>query len=160
MSLKVFFCLGPSLTGMYHYFWSIADRCPWQSISYLLFLSISQLLPTCLSSFLTSSLYRSSSSCLRQHQRVSLLAGMPRGMGDGPKLQLALRESCHHPAGGKSLQGWKHADGDHESHLWPIHLHGWQQVGIQLCHIHSRYDYTFMHVCFANISKSFECSLK
>lgn len=165
MSLQVL-CLEASLTGMYHY--PITDRNP-QHTSSLLFLSNSQFLPTCLSWFLTSSQFlchpRGSSSCLRQHQHFSLLADLPRGVGNRPQLHLAAWASRHHSAGGKCLQGWKHAACDNDSHLRPLHLHGWQQAGTQFCHIHSRHEYnftlnhTYASLVFKKHSNSFSWSI-
>lgn len=144
-------CLRPSWTAMCHYSYFIRDRCPWLSTShFLLLLSGSDFLPPSLSALfiliLTLSsfvcLYRGSAPRLGQHQRVSLLAGLWRGLGDGPQVQLAPWKSRHHQDCGKSLRRWINIVCDHDSILWPLHLHGQQWAGLQFCHLHCRYELT------------------
>lgn len=123
---------------MCHYSYFITDRCPRLSTSSF-YLHPYQLFPF-LSSLSFICLYRASAPRLGQHQRVSLLAGLWRGLGDGPPLQLALWESRHHQDCGKSLQRWNYIACDHDPILWPLHLHGQQQAGLQFCHLHCRYE--------------------
>lgn len=77
---------------------------------------------------------------LGQHQRVALLAGVWRGLGDRAALLLAPRDGRRHHHRGQGLQGRHHAGRDQEAALRPLHVRGQQQAGLQLCHVHCRCD--------------------
>lgn len=130
---------------MCHYSYFITDRCPRLCV----FTSILITSFSFLSSPALICLYRGSAPRLRQHQRVSLLAGLWRGLGDRPPLRLVPRESRHHQDCGKSLQKWDDVVSDQDSHMWPLHLRGQQQAGPQFCHLHGRYELT--PCCFSEI---------
>lgn len=142
-------CARPSSTAVCHYSDYISDRCPRLSASHLCLNAIQcsfLLLLLLLSVFITSAcplcLHRGGAPRLGEHQRVPLLADLWRGLGHRTALQLALRESGHHQRRGDRLHRWDHAVCDQDAFLWPLHLHGQQQAGLQYSHLHSRYART------------------
>lgn len=145
-------CVRPSWTAMCHYSYCITDGCPRLSVSHLLLFLTPALSfylhpyhPFFFNSFLSFvRLYRGGAPRFSQHQHVPLLAGLWRGLGDGPSLQLAPWESPRHQECGKCLRRWNNIDCYHDSFLWPLHVHGQQQTGLQFSHLHCRYEFSVL----------------
>lgn len=134
----------PFWTLRFFFFLAIPEMATWKeklafcesgrivSISY----RTSMVLPHLLSSL---PVRRGGAPRVGQHQRVALVAGVRRGLGDGAPLQLAVRTGGHHLRRGHRLQGWHHALRDQVTLLRPVHLHGQQQDGPQHGHLYGRW---------------------
>lgn len=149
-------CLRPSWTAVCHYSYFIADKCPRLSTSHLTIISwfysalSFYLRPYLHFSLISSPLFvclsRGSAPRLSQHQRVSLCAGLRRVLGDWPPLQLVPRERRHHQGCGQGLHWWNNIVCNHGSHVWPLHLLGYQQERPQFCHLYCRFELTLNYL--------------
>lgn len=126
-------CMGTSWTAMCHFSYFTPDRC---SAHLFLCLEVS---PPSISFLFSPHLSRGGAPRLSEHQHVSLISGLWRDLGNGPPLQLALWTGRCHQHCGEGLQRRNNIVCDQDSILWPLHLHGQQQAGLQFCHLHSRY---------------------